>query len=898
MSSAPEDSDNIGQPNDKSSAQKNSGSSQSFDRANDQSSGSEKNLSGNQPSTLMSAPVIEHRVDKELGFVDLLLIAKRHILLMIVIFTAVAVMAGYRFSKAERLYRSSTVIHISRKDSNIGKVENFRNAAKEEDFLNTMIALLQSDDVLLSTYREIAGDPEMRRKVVFEEFSRGPDAWSQYVVSNLRIRLGGEGETKKANVLSVSYTSTSAQEAYVVISVLLDQFQIYFEKQYSKTTSAVQKSLQEGIQEVSKGIAATNARLDQYLLTADVALIGVRENNPVLTRIQGLEENLVDLDYQGIRLQNRLDMIQSRIGGRKLEDIPEDELIVILGSGNENISGIGQEQSIATITALARGGDMGDTLNTTLLKLDIEQSALMLKEIARLKEQNIGEDNPQMLALRKGYEDLIEYRRLRTGLGEGETLNKIGIFTYREYAETYLDVLKHRIAAIDKQRQLLEDFIDSQASAIQSINDHFLELETIRFSIASQKELHMQLVRKLDQVNILSKYGGYKIEVVLQPSEPTLPFAPNKSKYALLTILLGGITGFAFAFLRDMTDRTFRTPDAISAALGIHLLAQMPSFKMTQKYRKELDLSASSEPGTPVGSLFAYHFPDSVQCETFRALRSKVFLNSRVKPKTVLFTSPHSGDGKTTFISSMAIMLAEADKKVLLIDGDIRKPDIHRKFNLKNEEGFAELLAGTHTEEELARPTKLKNLFVITAGLQRKNPSERFIAANFDQILEKPKEKYDFILIDTSPVLYVSDVCNIAARTDGVIYIFRIRHNGQPDVTQGVRMMADVGANFIGCVVNCYMKHRFYDPTAVSRKKATYGYGYGYGGYGYGGYGYGGYGYSIQGAGGYGYGPHYGSAYTGYGYGAYGRQYGSYGEGRDDEGDDGNPREKEKPDSR
>ena len=324
----------------------------------------------------------------------------------------------------------------------------------------------------------------------------------------------------------------------------------------------------------------------------------------------------------------------------------------------------------------------------------------MLKEIARLKEQNIGEDNPQMLALRKGYEDLIEYRKLRTGLGEGETLNKIGIFTYREYAETYLDVLKHRIAAIDKQRQLLEDFIDSQASVIQGINDHFLELETIRFSIASQKELHMQLVRKLDQVNILSKYGGYKIEVVLQPSEPTLPFAPNKSKYALLTILLGGITGFAFAFLRDMTDRTFRTPDAISAALGIHLLAQMPSFKMTQKYRKELDLSASSEPGTPVGSLFAYHFPDSVQCETFRALRSKVFLNSRVKPRRSSL-SPIPATARRRL--SRPWLMLETDKKVLLIGRDIRKPDIHRKFNLKNEEGFAELLA-VHTEE-LARPT-------------------------------------------------------------------------------------------------------------------------------------------------------------------------------------------------
>ena len=238
----------------------------------------------------------------------------------------------------------------------------------------------------------------------------------------------------------------------------------------------------------------------------------------------------------------------------------------------------------------------------------------------------------------------------------------------------------------------------------------------------------------------------------------------------------------------------------------------------------------------------------------------------------------------------MAVMLAEADKKVLLIDGDIRKPDVHKKFNLKNQEGFAELLAGTRTEDELARPTKLKNLSVITAGLQRKNPSEKFIAANLTQLFERLKTKYDYVLVDSSPVLYVSDVCNVAAKVDGVIYVFRIRRNGQPDVTQGVRIMGDVGANFIGCVVNCHQKHRFYDPTATSKKKATYGYGYGYGygGYGYGGYGRGGYGRSAYGSpygapyGGaaYGtpYGTGYGSAYTGYGYGTYGKKYGNYGD--------------------
>ena len=835
------------------------------------------------------APIIEHRLDKELNFVDLLQIVKRHILLIVLIMTAVSIGVGYRYMTAQRLYRANAIIHISQKDSGIDGGAGLRKSAREEDFLNTLIALLQSDDVIVSTYNNIAEDPEKKKGVIFSEFVRGSDAWKQYVVANLRIKLGGEGETKKANVLSVSYSSPSPREAYVVISTLLDQFQIYFEKQYTKATSAVQRSLQEGIRNVNAGIAETNRHLNDYLVGSSVAMIGVQESNPVLTRIQELEESIVDLDYQKIRLQNRLDMIESRINGRDIADIPEEELIIILGAGNETVTGIGQEQSIATITALARGGDMTDTLESTLLTLDLEQSALMLKEMAALREQNVGEDNPRMIALRKGYEDLIEYRKMQTGLDEGETLNRIGIFTYQEYMETYIKVLHERIDALTAQRERFQEYIDAQAGEIQDINDHFLALETLQFSISSQKELSMQLVRKLDQVNILSKYGGYKIEVVMPPREPTIPYAPNRLKYGILALFLGGLLGFATAFTLDMLDTTFRNPDSVSTTLGIRLLAQLPSFQLNRKYKKNLE-NISIEPGIPIASLFAYHFPDSPQCETFRALRSKVFFNNRSKPRVVLFTSPHSGDGKTTFVSSMAIMLAEADKKVLLIDGDIRKPDVHKKFNLKNQEGFAELLAGTHTEEELARPTKLKNLSVITAGLQRKNPSEKFIAANLVQLFERLKTKYDYVLVDSSPVLYVSDVCNVAAKVDGVIYVFRIRRNGQPDVTQGVRIMGDVGANFIGCVVNCHQKHRFYDPTATSKKKASYGYGYGYG---YGGYGYGrgGYGYGRAGAYGpaYGtpYGSPYGSAYTGYGYGTYGKKYGNYGDDGDDASEGG-----------
>ena len=111
------------------------------------------------------APIIEHRLDKELNFVDLLQIIKRHLFLIILVMTAVSIGVGYRFMTAQRLYRSNAIIHISQKDSGIEGGNNIRRSAKEEDFLNTLIALLQSDDVIVSTYHNIAENEEKKKDV-------------------------------------------------------------------------------------------------------------------------------------------------------------------------------------------------------------------------------------------------------------------------------------------------------------------------------------------------------------------------------------------------------------------------------------------------------------------------------------------------------------------------------------------------------------------------------------------------------------------------------------------------------------------------------------------------------------------------------------------------------------
>ena len=202
----------------------------------------------------------------------------------------------------------------------------------------------------------------------------------------------------------------------------------------------------------------------------------------------------------------------------------------------------------------------------------------------------------------------------------------------------------------------------------------------------------------------------------------------------------------------------------------------------------------------------------------------------------------------------------------------MRKPDIHKMFGVNNELGLSNILLGECGIEDGVTDIPIKNLKIMTAGTRSKkqSPAELIAGQGFDEMLTTLREQFDVILIDTPPVLYVNDAATIAPRTDGVLYVFRIRRRGRPDVVSSVRALVEVNANMLGCVVNCYDKHRFYNEFAPMNGTLMavwlrFGGGYGYSGYSYNSPGYGGCGYSYGGPtyGGYG----YGSLVTAAGYG-------------------------------
>ena len=242
--------------------------------------------------------------------------------------------------------------------------------------------------------------------------------------------------------------------------------------------------------------------------------------------------------------------------------------------------------------------------------------------------------------------------------------------------------------------------------------------------------------------------------------------------------------------------------------------------------------------------------------ESYKSIRANITFSLMKKGcKKIVFTSSVAGEGKTTTTINLAISFAQAGQKVLLIDGDLRKPKIHQYFSISNTPGLTDYLGSTVSASKqdrvdlfsIVHVTEYENLSVICSGSIPPNPAEILGSEPMANFLDDVSNDFDYIIIDTPPINIVSDALPIIRESDGVVLVVRYNQSTHPEVEKAIAALEFIDAKILGFVVN------FVETKSGGKynygKYSKYRYGYGYGGYGYGGYGYGGYGY-----GGYGYG--------------------------------------------
>jgi capsular exopolysaccharide synthesis family protein len=299
------------------------------------------------------------------------------------------------------------------------------------------------------------------------------------------------------------------------------------------------------------------------------------------------------------------------------------------------------------------------------------------------------------------------------------------------------------------------------------------------------------------------------LHIIDKPSTPRSPVRPNLGTNLAVGGVLGLVLGLGLVFARDALDRSVRSPEHLEqlgvAFLGLlpesHTAPLAPGEKSKRRRRRE---RASAEKASDLPPELTVHSsPRSGLAEASRAVRTNIRFMSPDKPyKTLLVTSAAPSEGKTTVACCLAIAMAQAGDRVLLVDCDLRRPRIHRVFGRENDDGVTTLLLEPESFDASKLETSIPNLSVLSSGPHAPNPAELVNSERFANLFRSLAERYDRIIIDSPPIAPVTDAAILSTRVDATVLVARASVTSREIARRALRTLSDVGAPVAGAVLN------------------------------------------------------------------------------------------------
>jgi capsular exopolysaccharide synthesis family protein len=349
-----------------------------------------------------------------------------------------------------------------------------------------------------------------------------------------------------------------------------------------------------------------------------------------------------------------------------------------------------------------------------------------------------------------------------------------------------------------------EDLMQKTADATKA--DAFKQIGAAAELIALQEEvdsgqrLYEDLERKLKESGVLAGLKSTQTDIVVKPNLAARPVEPSLLMFAAITFFFGGIGSISAALLRENSDRTLKNAYEVEEAIQIPVLGQIPHQSVTAQDPDHL-LSNSVMKSVLRGG------PKSRVAEAFRTLCSTLLLSSTRAPKVILVTSSLPGEGKTSVSAGVATILSQKRDRVLMIEADMRRPTMHRSLLATNRSehktGLATVLSGSSTfGDSVYRVESLPGLTVLPSGPIPPYPAELLDSDVMANLLDRARQEFDYIVIDTPPLLSVSDALPLTGLVDAILVVVRSRTTRLHALVDTHNVVARTGARISGVVLN------------------------------------------------------------------------------------------------
>ena len=461
---------------------------------------------------------------------------------------------------------------------------------------------------------------------------------------------------------------------------------------------------------------------------ATMQAIAKRAVNPLLAlsmlqRVVGVEVTMPESSYQ-------------------MEDVREGDVALAEIELNRNLVPLMIERN-------KLAAQFGDN-HPTVRQLDTELQ-MMKEELTKL----VKEESKRIVELIAERQNSLQPERVKDA--------KDAINALHDATKTEMTLLEERIAELD-------DEIQQEKAAAIELAMYEQENAALLREIDRNRQLIDQLEEQMARVSLTEEEGSTRVSELTAPTA-AVQVGPDLARSVGIGAFIGLAIGGALALLFEKNAGTFRDSGEISDYLGVPVLTQVPSFraKAARVKRGEPKKFPDVDPRIAVA-----HQPSSVASESIRALRTSVFFElSGPNGAIVQVTSPLPGDGKSTIAGNLACAMAQSGKRVLMVDCDLRRPQLTKDFSMSSKRGLTDVLNGGCDVEEGIHETSVANLSVMPSGPIPTNPAEALSMTEMPEMLERLRSEYDFVVVDSPPLLVVTDPSIMASMADGVVMALR-----------------------------------------------------------------------------------------------------------------------------
>jgi capsular exopolysaccharide synthesis family protein len=388
-----------------------------------------------------------------------------------------------------------------------------------------------------------------------------------------------------------------------------------------------------------------------------------------------------------------------------------------------------------------------------------------------------------------------------------------------------------------RRKQLLTAAYKQQLGVVSDQSSKEVRYNILKKEVDANREIYQSMLQKVKEASIVSALKSSDVRVVSPALRPTSPYRPSLPLNLALGLMLGAAFSTCYILLRERNDASLRTPGQSVKHLNIAELAVIPSARIGSSERIPLTLrnlnglSDAPEaqdavmPGLKSAVLdkemVQWHQDETMMADAYRSAITSILLSrvNGVSPRVIVVTSPRPKAGKTTTVANLGISLAEIGRRVLLIDGDLRRPRLGKLFGLQFSTGLSDVLldAGSAIATLVSgvRSSNVPGLYVLPGGSEPANISKLLHSTHMDTLIEVARSEYDFVLIDSPPMMGMADARLLSRNADGVILISRAGETSPEQLGEAIQRLADDGTPVIGTILNgCDL--RVEDPSYVA----------------------------------------------------------------------------------